>query len=1022
MVHRAELLGCRHWWTLALLIATVAACAAPANGNWTMRSWQSDEGLPDNSVVGIEQAADGFLWVATRSGLSRFDGVRFREFTALSKAGLPTARLDALYLDRSNRLWVAKDRGAIACVDRGQVTTVLTPKNGLPEQQVRMMAEDSDGNLWISYFADAGVGGDVIRIAGGRVRSFNSRDPVSGRGTCQLATDRSGEIWFAQGSQVGIFRKEESVCLVTNLQAQRIAASRSGGVWIYGLDQQALFQYKEGGKPVMLGRLPLNRASVDVNVIYEDGSGAVWIGTRQNGLFRYDGAAFSKIETAHYQIRSVTEDREGNIWVGTDGGGLNRIQTRSIELVDVGSGIPAEAVRSVCQDVADGLWAVTASGFLSRNKGRGWTNEETLGKLNPIAQCVAADPRGGIWVGTQYRGLFYWRDGVAKNFSTRDGLAAQSVRCLLASPEGELWIGTEWPSALQRFHGGVLQSISLPAGIGSISAMAIDAAGFFWAGTVDGRLFKHERDLLVEVTTKTLAPPESIRSLHATSDGSLWIGYGGSGLGRLKGEEFVQYGTAEGLHDDYISHISVDGRGRLWFAGNRGIFSVGQSEFDGLDTGQRARLNSIVYGSDDGWPSLQASYGVHPGALLTRSGKILIPALTGLACVNVPHLKQNPSQPAVVVTRVVVDGRLVAAYETSEHLLSAGRSGPAGIGGGSVPLHLSPDHQRLEIEFTALNLTAPQNVFFRHRLKGLDRDWVEIGGKREVSYSQIQAGDYSFQLQGCNESGIWSDPPVSFSIRVLPYYWQTWTFRTVATLTGSALIAGSVAWVFRLRHWRRIDQLERQWAMHRERARIAQDLHDDLGSGLTEISFGSEFAQDPTLGPMETRQYAREIGARARELVAALDEIVWAVNPKNDSVASLASYLCQYAERFLKPTRLRLRLDVARELPTSPLTAEERHNLFLACKEALNNIVQHSRATDVTLVIAVEQGSLTVVVGDNGCGLDSTPARGDGDGLGNMQRRLEAIGGNCVLTGVTGSGTEATFKLPLPKTAVSTTR
>ena len=411
----------------------------------------------------------------------------------------------------------------------------------------------------------------------------------------------------------------------------------------------------------------------------------------------------------------------------------------------------------------------------------------------------------------------------------------------------------------------------------------------FWAGTTDGRLFKHDRDILVEETANTLAPPESIRSLYATPDGSLWIGYGGRGLGRLKGVGFVQYGTEDGLHDDYISHIVADKQGRFWFAGNRGIFYVKQSEFGELEAGQRTWLRSIVYGSEEGLPSLQASYGVHPGALLATNGNLLIPTLTGLASMSVDHLKQNLKQPAVVITRVVVDNRLIAAYEASESVAGAITAIPMDLGQINIELRLLPDHQRVVIEFTALNFTAPKNVSFRYRLKGLDRGWVEIGDKREVYYTHIQAGEYTFQVQACNDWGQWSDPATSFSLKVLPYYWQTWTFRILATVGGGVLIASFVAWLVRLRHRRRIEQLERQQAMDRERARIAQDLHDDLGSGLTEISFGSEFAQDPTLGLVETRQYTQEIGTRARELVAVLDEIVWAVNPKNDTVASLAA-------------------------------------------------------------------------------------------------------------------------------------
>ena len=235
------------------------------------------------------------------------------------------------------------------------------------------------------------------------------------------------------------------------------------------------------------------------------------------------------------------------------------------------------------------------------------------------------------------------------------------------------------------------------------------------------------------------------------------------------------------------------------------------------------------------------------------------------------------------------------------------------------------------------------------------------------------------------------------------------------TLSAAALLGGGSLLTVRRRYRRKLERLEQQQALERERTRIAQDLHDDLGAGLVEINFGSELSQDPALGPDEVREHTREIGSRAREMVTALDEIVWAVNPKHDSVSSLASYFCQFAQHFLKATSVRCHLEIARDLPAAPLNAEQRHSLFLAFKEALSNVVQHSGATDLRLAIAASDSMLTVTISDNGCGL--TPAvpreRNGADGLGNMQRRLQQLGGCCELTGIAEQGTTVTFKLPL---------
>jgi signal transduction histidine kinase len=262
---------------------------------------------------------------------------------------------------------------------------------------------------------------------------------------------------------------------------------------------------------------------------------------------------------------------------------------------------------------------------------------------------------------------------------------------------------------------------------------------------------------------------------------------------------------------------------------------------------------------------------------------------------------------------------------------------------------------------------------------------------------------------------MWNEIGDSLALSVEPYLWETAWFRIAAAITVSGLLAGALLLAVRRRYRRRFERLQQQQALERERTRIARDLHDDLGTGLVEINLGSELAQDPALGSDEVREHTREIGVRAREMVTALDEIVWAVNPRHDSVSSLATYFCQFAQHFLKATSVRCHLDVAPDLPAAPLNAEQRHSLFLAFKEALSNVVQHSGATDLRLIIAVSGSTLTITLSDNGRGLTpAVPRAGNGaDGLGNMQRRLHQLGGHCELGSSLEKGVTVTFKVPL---------
>jgi len=368
-----------------------------------------------------------------------------------------------------------------------------------------------------------------------------------------------------------------------------------------------------------------------------------------------------------------------------------------------------------------------------------------------------------------------------------------------------------------------------------------------------------------------------------------------------------------------------------------------------------------------------------------------------------------------VIESVSVDSQVVATCDACQPL--AGTAQPLLLtpGGTPVPLKVPAGHQQVSFSFTAPSFAATQSGMFKYRLEGLDHAWVEAGMQRVAYYTHIPPGDYRFHVIACNSDGIWNEEGASVALTAEPHVWQTAWFRGAALFAGAGLLSAGVFLRVRRRYRWKLEALEQRQALDRERARIAQDLHDDLGAGLVEISLGSALAQDKALSREEAREHALEIGTRARELVAALDEIVWAVNPRHDSVGSLATYFCQYAQHFLKTTTLRCHLDIAKDLPAAPLTAEQRHSLFLAFKEALSNAVQHAGASDLRLAISAPNGMLTVALSDNGRGFDLTarPEHSGADGLANMRSRLRQLQGECQLTSLHGQGTTVTLRVPL---------
>lgn len=978
-----------------------------ANGDWFAREWRTDEGLPDNDVSCLAQASDGFLWVGTLGGLERFDGDKFEEFSAQNIVGTPIRGIRALLLDSHGHLWLSMDRGIVLSV-QGDIARIYSTNDALPNAQAQIFAEDGEGGIWVSF----GQRRNLVRIKDGKLKRFGARDGIPVSGQSCIATDSKGQLWLAKGQSLLIFRGGEFEMLTTlptvGLNGfTRITAAKAGGIWI--CSGSRLSRYTEAGGLEPVAQLP---AGASGTALLEDHSGALWIGTAANGLFRRTDSGLESMPTSHGQIACLLEDREGNIWAGTSGGGLNRLRPRAVALLGRKDGLPFEAVRSVCEDSMGTIWATTQNGLLSRQEGSDWT-VVSLPTNWPAAHanCVAAGADGAVWIGTAEYGLVRFQHGSFSNWSTRLGHGGgEAVRGVLVSSTADVWVAL--PMRLERLRGDNLQSIDLPPGARYLRAMTEDPAGNIWAGTSEGQLFRIKDDRVVDETARVQGGPLSIRCLYSTPDGTMWIGYAGAGLGRFQAGRYSRLMPAQGLHDDYISQIIADKKGRLWIAGNRGIFQVALKELSDFADGTVDRVHSVVYGRAEGLPSLEASYDMVPGATRSRDGRIWIAMDSGLAVVHSENIRDNPEPPPVLIERMAVDDRPMALYDSHSPFCAPEVRDLTDLHQPYPSLKLGADYRKLEFDFTALSFAAPENVNFRYRLEGFEDAWNEAGTQRSATYAHLNAGDYRFHVIACNNSGVWNEKGATLAFTVEPFLWQRWWFR-LALLGGFTLsLIAIVRYVSFRRLRRQVQQLEQQTLLHKERARIAKDIHDDLGANLTQITLLSELARQDMPTPEKAGAHVEKISATARQVMKSLDEIVWAVNPRNDTLPHLVDYLGQFTIDFLRAPGIRCRLDLPEHPPAINVPADIRHNLFLAVKEALNNIVKHAGAREVRLAVDVSDGTLRVSVKDDGHGFEQSPDNAWADGLRNMRQRMGEIGGDCAIESHAGTGTTITFNVP----------
>jgi signal transduction histidine kinase/streptogramin lyase len=641
------------------------------------------------------------------------------------------------------------------------------------------------------------------------------------------------------------------------------------------------------------------------------------------------------------------------------------------------------------------------------------TNIELPAAARAQDSMVAADAKGRLWIGSQGAGLLMWETGQVQLVASPAELQGYA-RLMLPARDGRLWLGTLL-SIFSVKDGQLTREYTADSTGDHPTGLAETTDGNIWVGTLAGHLLRREGGRFVRVE-----PPERnllgrIWALWPGSDGGLWAGTSEGGLLHWRDGKFHRFTVRDGLPSDSIEQILGDASGNLWLGTRSGIVRVTEADLARSEAGELRQLPASIYGPTDGLLTIGSAIMFQPNCWRGRDGNLLFAMANSVASVNPKDVRGNPLPPAVVLESVRVDEKMVWPDRVGA-VLTAGKRAGKEIRAATAPaITVGPGRGDVEFRYTGLSLGSPSLVRFRYRLEGSEKDWNEAGEERKAVYRHVPPGEYVFRLAACNSDGVWSEESALVAVIFRPYFYQTFWFQggsAAAVLAGLSLAVGTA---MRRRMKRRLEELRRQHELERERARIAQDLHDDLGAGLTEISLLGGMLQAPAGLPERSHLALPRIVQRCRDLVTALDEIVWAVNPRNDSTNSLSSYLCRYAQEFLEPTSIRCRLEVQEADPDQPLDSEQRHNLFLAFKEVLTNVARHSNASEVSIRISTaRRDGLLIRVEDNGQGLPDVVGE-HADGLANLRRRMADIGGACEIGARGGGGVTVRLSLPLPK-------
>lgn len=985
--------------TLAATLAGLVCISAsgqdlPGNpADLMVTQWDTEMGLPHNSVKAIHQTKDGYLWVGTDQGAARFDGIRFSVFDERNTAGHLNGEVTDFAETPDGSLWIATTTGLVRHY-RGAFSG-YSEADGIRSSTgiINALCVDASGSLWI------GTRDGITRWTNGRFINDIDTSAFDMRGIRSLEADWHGAIWISlsnavlrfEGGKFSRFGEEQGlpkyVTKVVPDATGRVTAVTHSGLFLLTGERFVPFEHNA------------DLASGSANDARLDRAGSLWIGSL-GGLDRVTNGAVTacrdRIGHSLGVVYAIFEDREDCIWAGTTNGlyRITKARGHSFATSEGRERIPGLAVT----EARDGtLWMSSYGYGVDRIRQGAVTHLRLHAPLSSdIVKCIYEAPDGTMWLGMRGSTIDHLVDGRVTTYVYEPGVAtSRPVTCMQVTEEGILLIGISRRGLLQLRNQAVVP-VDEAGDLASETVWTIHKSkgGRMLLGTSKGLYELRPDRRIVPIPLKGISSPPAVRAILETNQGAIWLATDGQGLIRWHDGEARAYGPDVGLLDNNFFSVLRDELGNLWVSSTHGIARIREKDFDEVDSGRIATVNCTTFGRADGLISSSSAGVGYPVATLLRDGRLVTGTDRGFAVIVPSAIKTNPHAPNVIIESVTADDTTLK--------LAAKTIIPAGT-------------NRLEVRFTALSLIAPERVRFRYRLSGSDKTWVEAEHQRSATYTHLPPGSYTFDVLACNNDGVWNELGASQRMEILPKFYQTLAFRLGVIVFGIGVIAGAVGFAVHRRVEEKLRLLEREHALEKERARIARDLHDELGAGLTEAGLLTD--QLAESAPAGLSPQLTGLAWRIRRLGTDLSGIVWTMNLKHSSLADLATFIRRYTERFFRHTDIRYKVTGVETIPPFPLGPTTRHEVMAAVKEALNNIISHARASEAEVRFNYSNKVFEVQVGDNGCGFDTTAdaeAALNGNGLRNMRTRMEEIRGTIVLTSRPGEGTLVIFQVPCP--------
>lgn len=980
----------RTWLAVFACCCQAIAMAAECPRDYATETWLTDDGLSHNVVNRIRQDANGYLWLGTAAGLTRYDGLEFETFPLPPEVGEGGYNIRDLAVTNGSgpALLLLPPKEGVLSFEQGvfrrhPVSAFLEGEN-LSELHV-----EPNGAIWVATYQ-----GGLVRWENGKAETFGRAEGIGRRGLgFYFAHDDMNRTWISGGSFLGYYSSGKLVPYKDRLGGMLQVASAATGIWIVSDGQ--LLKLENGRIRTVLENPPWLARKTSVRCVFEDRGGVLWIGTARQGLFRFHCGILESVDYPHVAIQTIGQDHEGNIWVGTDGGGVGRLRPKAFRVFTQQNGLPETLSTSVCEDERGDVWFANRAGGLVRKRGETldvfpYTDPKNTSHSPLFVSSVCPDGVGHLWLGATTGVYRVALDDPAT--LQRVDAPTRNPRVLFKSRSGDIWISNAG-GLLGYFRNGAFIGLTREQGFlgEGINAIAEDREGNIWCGSVTGALYRWQAGALTRLDEKEGLPKGPIHALHADTAGALWIGTI-SGLLRKDASGMHRFTRADGLPDGMILQIEEDAHERLWFGGAGGFFHIRKSGFAALAAGRANRVHAVSHAKEEGLSGLSPTAGYQPSSWKDSRGILWFATYKGMLALDPGEVVPNTTPPPVLMKQVLLNDQ------------------PLDI---KREIRVPPGRHHLQFSFAALSYAAPSKVRLRHRLEGVDADWVDTTSARSARYSNLPPGRYRMQVIACNSDGIWNEKGAILNFLVMPAWWQTVWFRFGAVCAFTGLVVWGARFWTQRKLALQLERLGREHALEKERARIARDLHDELGASITGIGMlvdrlkeGGEVAL--------THSVVDQLAGRTQRFASDLERVVWTVSPKNNSLDRLAAFIGRFAQNFFCATSIVCLVRGQKDIPALGLAPDVQHHVLAVAKEAMNNVIKHSRASSVVIETSVVGGFFLLSIQDNGIGFTPQAAEHtERNGLSNMRSRVAEIGGEIRIDSAAELGTNVSLRIPI---------